>query len=178
MRIISGKNKGRRITAPGHIPVRPTTDAAKESLFNILIHRFSLEDIRILDLFCGTGNISYEFASRGCGDITSVDLNPDCVRFVRKTSEMLNYDFIRVIQADGLSFVRNSKEQWDIIFADPPYRLENMQTIPETILARGLLSETGWLVVEHDKNLDFSGTPGYFDGRRYGKVHFSFFERI
>lgn len=177
MRIISGKNKGRKLHAPANLPVRPTTDAAKESLFNILINRYSLEDIRFLDLFSGTGNISYECASRGCKNITAIDIDPDCTRFIRKTSEMLDYNGIQVIQTDSISFISRSSEQWDVIFADPPYKMENIRNIPEIIQSRGLLSDGGWFILEHDKNLDFTGTPGFFDGRRYGKVHFSFFEK-
>ena len=177
MRIISGKNKGRRITAPSNLPVRPTTDMAKESLFNILGNHFDLDEISALDLFTGTGNIAYELVSRGCRQVTAVDNDARCIKFVKQTISLLNYHQITAIQSDYASFLKRSGIKWDLIFADPPYQMEAVEEIPLAVWDLDLLNAGGWLVIEHDRHHDFPGHPGFFDHRKYGKVNFSFFRK-
>lgn len=178
MRIISGKNKGRKIVAPANIPVRPTTDMAKESLFNILNNLINLDGLDILDLFAGTGNISYEFASRGCKSITSVDSNIQCTRFIEDTSEKLNFENLTVIRSDAKRFLDNAFSKWDVIFADPPYTMEETGFITKITHDRQLLNPDGLLIIEHNEVKDFSKHEGFFDHRKYGKVNFSFFKYI
>ena len=153
MRIISGKHKGRRLVAPKNLPVRPTTDMCKESLFNILNNYFNFHGLKVLDLFSGTGNISYEFASRGAGPITSVDGDMGCVNYIKKTATELDLD-ISVIKSDVFKFLEKSKASYDIIFADPPYDLsqENFEKIIQLIFENELLDEEGMLIIEHSKH--------------------------
>jgi 16S rRNA (guanine(966)-N(2))-methyltransferase RsmD len=176
VRIISGKNRGRRIVAPANLPVRPTTDMAKESLFNILNNLVDFMDLDILDLFAGTGNISYEFASRGCRSISSVDSDFHCTRFIKETSEKLKFENLEVVRSDVKSFLNNAYLKWDIIFADPPYTMEDIGFIPEVIHDRELLNPYGLLIIEHNETKDFSNHQSFFNHRKYGKVNFSFFQ--
>lgn len=175
MRIISGKNRGRRIIAPAKLPVRPTTDMAKESLFNILNNLVDFSNLEILDLFAGTGNISYEFASRGCHQITSVDIDAQCIRFIQETSEKLNFDNHKISRSDVKMFLNNAWTKWDIIFADPPYTMEDIKFVPEIIHKRDLLNPDGLLIIEHNDSQNFSDYKNFTDHRKYGKVNFSFF---
>lgn len=176
MRIISGTFKGRTIRAPKNLPVRPTTDMAKEGLFNILYNRIELEEISILDLFCGTGNISLEFASRGVADITSVDGNHKCVGFVKSMFDDLNVSKAKTFKSDCLKFVENTPNTWDIIFADPPYDYSEYDDLVEEILSKPLLNAEGILIVEHPKEVSFDKVNEYQETRKYGRVHFSFFQ--
>jgi 16S rRNA (guanine(966)-N(2))-methyltransferase RsmD len=176
MRIVSGKWRGKRITAPKTLPTRPTTDFAKESLFNILNNRFFFEDLRVLDLFAGTGNITYEFASRGSEEFTCVDQNKECIRFIAKTAEQLGVE-VQTVQADALAFVRRNATNYDIVFADPPYDWEGHEELARAILEKGLLREGGEAIIEHSASTDLSHLPGFFEHRKYGHVHFSFFVR-
>ena len=128
MRIVSGTHKSKRIYAPKNLPVRPTTDMAKESLFNILNNDYYFDEIRVLDLFSGTGNISYEFASRGTQQILSVDQNLNCIRFIQKTAEELGFKAITTLKADVFEFVTKHKQEYDVIFADAPYDIEGFNT--------------------------------------------------
>lgn len=178
MRIISGKNRGRHIVAPSNLPVRPTMDMGKESLFNILNNYFYLDNVHALDLFAGTGNISYEFASRGALSVVAVDENVLCTRFIQKTAGQLNYDNITVIRQDAFSFIKSCAKRFNIIFADPPYDLDNIQTLPDLVFENGLLLPDGWFVLEHSVAHDFSQHPKYYDHRKYGKLHFTFFVDI
>lgn len=177
MRIISGKYKGKRLIAPKKLPVRPTTDFAKEALFNILNNRISFQEVSFLDLFSGTGNISFEFASRGNSNTTSVDSNYGCVQFIKKTSEELGFS-IQTIKADVFSFLEKNKQTFDVIFADPPYDFDTSQfkLIIQLVLEHNLLNENGFLIIEHSKHTDLSQTSGYVESRRYGGSVFSFFE--
>ncbi len=175
MRIISGKNKGRQIIAPKNLPVRPTTDFAKESLFNILNNLVSLPEVDVLDLFAGTGNISYEFASRDCKTITAVDINRFCIQFIHHTALKLNYQNLFVIQSNYKSFVNNAYKKWDVIYADPPYDMEGIENIPQLIFDNHLLNPDGFFILEHDKSIDFSKHSEFYDHRHYGKVNFTFF---
>jgi 16S rRNA (guanine(966)-N(2))-methyltransferase RsmD len=176
MRIVSGTHKSKRITAPKNLPVRPTTDMAKESLFNILNNDYYFDEISVLDLFSGTGNISYEFASRGTEQILSVDVNLNCIRFIQKTAEELGFDAISTIKTDVFEFLEKHKQEHDVIFADAPYDLEGLDKIVELVFAKELLSIDGVLILEHAKEKDFSVLPYFVHSRRYGNVNFSFFE--
>lgn len=177
MRIISGKNKGKRIIAPAKLPVRPTTDFAKESLFNILNNHFYFDEISVLDLFAGTGNISYEFASRGAEQITSVDENAACTHFIQKINTELSYD-IQVIKADVFLFLEKNIRSFDIIFADPPYdfSIEMLTKISEKVFERNLLNEDGFLILEHSSHTDLSSLKNFSFDKKYGGTTFSFFE--
>jgi len=177
MRIISGLYKGRRITAPKKLPVRPTTDMAKEALFNILNNQYYFDEISILDLFAGTGNISYEFASRGVTKLTCVDKDYGCIKFISKTAE--DFDMpIRVIKSDVFKYLENSKQKTTLIFADPPYNfdLEAFSKIPELVFKNNLLEDSGVLIVEHSKHTDLSQLTHYSHTKSYGGNSFSFFE--
>jgi 16S rRNA (guanine(966)-N(2))-methyltransferase RsmD len=176
MRIISGTHKGRRITAPKQLPVRPTTDMAKEALFNILNNNYYFEDIKVLDLYAGTGNISYEFASRGCPGIQAVDTNAGCIRFIQATAQEFGFP-ISAIRSEVLSYLERSQQQFDIIFADPPYdqAMELFCRIPELVFAKELLTPSGLLVIEHSKHTDLSGLEFFEQQRKYGGSIFSFF---
>ncbi|GMN11850.1 16S rRNA (guanine(966)-N(2))-methyltransferase RsmD [Croceitalea sp. MTPC9] len=178
MRIISGKYKGKRLTAPKKLPVRPTTDMAKEALFNILNNRYFFEDLSVLDLFSGTGNISFEFASRGSGNITAVDGHTGCIRFISKTSTELNFE-IDTVKSDVFKFLERTKNKYDIIFADPPYDLglDKFSKIPELVFSNGLLLEEGALIIEHAEQTDLSELSHFTEKRKYGSSVFSFFEK-
>ena len=177
MRIISGKHKSKRIFAPKKLPVRPTTDMAKEALFNILNNKYYFEDISFLDLFAGTGNISYEFASRGTNNIVSVDADYGCIKFIDKISKELDFG-ISAIKSDVFSFLEKSMLKVDIIFVDPPYDLsvEDFARIPELIFKNNMLKEDGVLIIEHSKQTDLSHLEYFTNHRRYGGSVFSFFE--
>ena len=174
MRIVSGTHRGRVIKPPKNLPVRPTTDLAKESLFNILNNLIYFEDLRILDLFSGTGNISYEFYSRGSHNITSVEQDFKCARFIKQTAEQLKMDGLKVVQANVFSFLKNSLK-YDIIFADPPYDIGRYEELTETIINNELLIEGGILIIEHPADIQLSHFQGFSNTRKYGRVHFSFF---
>lgn len=174
MRIISGKNKGRHIITPNNLPVRPTTDLGKESLFNILNNYFYFDKITVLDLFAGTGNITYEFASRDAISVTAVDNNTSCTEFIKKIITQLNYDQVTVIKTDAFQFTERSRQQYDIIFADPPYDLKGIEKIAENVFNNRLLKPDGWLIIEHSREYDFSKNPHFYDHRKYGKLNFSF----
>ena len=175
MRIVSGTHKGRQIHPPTNLPVRPTTDFAKESLFNILVNRIDFENTDVLDLFAGTGSISLEFASRGCHSITSVDLNFRCTEFIKKASDEMKFTTIRAVKANAFSFLGFCKVKYDLIFADPPYDMPNTSTIPDIVFEKELLNSEGILIIEHSRDLDFSKHPKFTEHRNYGKVNFSFF---
>lgn len=177
MRIISGKHKGRRITAPKNLPVRPTTDMSKEALFNILNNHFNFHGLKVLDLFSGTGNISYEFASRGSGPITSVDGDMGCVNFIKKTATELDLD-ITALKSDVFSYIEKSKSTFDIIFADPPYDLEqkDFEKIIQLIFEHELLDEEGMLIVEHSKHTKLNHLTNFSFAKQYGGSVFSFYE--
>lgn len=177
MRIISGKYKSRRLTAPKNLPVRPTTDMAKEGLFNILNNWYHLDEIKVLDLFSGTGNISFEFASRGTTDILSVDQHHGCIYYINKIAKELEFD-INTIKADVFSFLEKHQGTYDVVFADPPYNFtsEQFAKIPELVFKNKMLSEKGTLVVEHSQETDLSNLPYFTQAKRYGGCMFSLFE--
>lgn len=177
MRIVSGKHKSRRITAPKNLPTRPTTDIAKEALFNILNNHYYFEDLTVIDLFAGIGSISFEFASRGTQHITSVDKHYACVKFIQSISEKLEMN-ISSIKSDVYKFLEKTKLTADIIFADPPYSFEDeqFQTIVELVFLGNMLNTNGLLIIEHSKNTDLSNHTRYSYSKRYGGSMFSFFE--
>lgn len=177
MRIISGTHKGRRLTAPSKLPVRPTTDMAKEALFNILNNQYHIPNIRALDLFSGTGNIAYEFAARGSEEVTAVDGNFDCIKFIKKTSEELGFP-ITPIKSDVYKYLEKAGMKADLIFADPPYNFDKSEfaRIAELIFEKEILLEDGQLIIEHSKHTDLSDLPHYSNSRKYGSSVFSFFE--
>lgn len=148
---------------------------AKESLFNILNNLVDFEELSVLDLFAGTGNISFEFASRGCRPVTSIDISHKCIRFISQVADQLHYDFLRAIQADYKQFLKRGNQKWDLIFADPPYDLDEQPMVHNLVFENELLNSGGWLILEHDKQYDFSDYNGFYDHRKYGKVNFSFF---
>ncbi|NNT73035.1 16S rRNA (guanine(966)-N(2))-methyltransferase RsmD [Flavobacterium sp. IMCC34852] len=177
MRIISGKYKGRRIAPPKNLPVRPTTDMSKEALFNVLNNHFNFSELKILELFAGTGSISYEFASRGCSPILCVDGDMGCVTFIKKTAKEFDFD-ITAIKSDVFKFLEKHKGNYDIIFADPPYGMsqKEFETIIELIFERELLDEEGMLVVEHSKYTKLDHMANYSFQKNYGGSVFTFFE--
>ena len=175
MRIITGIYKGRRFDIPRSFKARPTTDFAKENLFNVLTGYIDLDGARALDLFAGTGSISLEFLSRGCSQVVSVELDRDHYTFIRQCVEKLGSDKSMVIRGDVFKFVKSCHQQFDIIFADPPYALEKLPEIPDLIFNRNLLADGGLFVFEHGKQNDFSGHPHFVEHRSYGSVNFSIF---
>jgi len=176
MRIISGLYKSRKIVAPKNLPVRPTTDMAKEGLFNIINNKYYFDDISVLDLFAGTGNISYEFASRGTENILCVDKDFGCIKFINEIASNYNMP-IETIKSDVFKFLEESDQQFDIIFADPPYGFldEQFIKIPELVFKNNLLLENGLLIVEHSKKTDLSKINNYNRSKSYGGNMFSFF---
>ncbi len=177
MRIISGKHKSKRISAPKNLPVRPTTDMAKESLFNIINNLYYFDTISVIDLFAGTGNISYEFASRGTTEIHAVDAHFGCVKFINKIAKELDLP-INAFKMDVYKFLEKSPLKTDIIFADPPYDFVEKEflKIVDLVFERNMLTEEGVLIVEHSKHTSLTEHPKFSYDKRYGGSVFSFFE--
>ncbi|MFS4417640.1 RsmD family RNA methyltransferase [Maribacter sp. 2307ULW6-5] len=178
MRIISGKFKGRRLTAPKHLPVRPTKDMAKEGLFNILNHQVYFPDISVLDLFAGTGNISFEFVSRGVRDVTAVDSHKGCIRFMVKVSTDLEMG-LKTMTMDVFHFLGQHHKAHDIIFADPFYDMapQLFEKLVAEVFANKLLLPQGMLIVEHPKELSLNHLHHFEHERKYGGSVFSFFRQ-
>lgn len=176
MRIISGLHKGKRLNPGRNFKARPTTDFARENLFNIINNYFDFEKLQVLDLFSGTGIISYEFASRGSRSVDSVEVNSRYHSFIQKTVTALNLDMVAAIRADAFRFLKHTPRQYDLIFADPPYDLKDMDQIPFLIFSRNLLNSGGWFIIEHGRAHDFSSYPHFRELRKYGSVHFSIFD--
>lgn len=177
MRIIGGQFKGYRFNPPANKwPTRPTTDISKEALYNILANQLDFEEIRFLDLFGGTGNHCYECISRGCTYAVYVDKYPACVAFVKEMAQKLDIeDYLKIYKMNVFRFIKKSGEQFDYIFAGPPYPLKHIADIPDLILEAGLLAANGLLVLEHNPNVDLSNHPQLNDQRKYGQTIFSFF---
>lgn len=175
MRIISGKYKSLQIKAPNNLPTRPTTDMAKSGIFNIIHNNWDLDEIEVLDLFAGTGNISYEFASRGCENITSVDQNTNCIKFIKSFTKKLGTNAIKAIQADVFKYIEKHSSQPQIVFADPPYALPTLKTIPDLVFENELLAPEGWLIVETDDTNNFEDHEYYSTHRKYGNCIFWIF---
>lgn len=178
MRIISGSLKGILIQPPKGLPVRPTTDRAKESLFNILENQLNIDELTVLDLFSGTGNISYEFASRGAQKITAVDLNFKCTEFIKSMKQKHGLNQLEVIKKDAFLFLKSTPLTYDLIFADAPYAHRDINQVAEIVNSRKLLNENGLLIVEHEVSLDLDHQPGFSSKRVYGQSCFSFFKPL
>ena len=176
MRIISGKYGGRRLSPPKNITARPTTDFAKESLFNLLNNRMDFEGIDMLDLFAGTGGIGIECVSRGAREVTAVEIAHVQQNWIISCCRQLGIRNLSVIRGDVFKFLSACRAKYDLIFADPPYALEQLPTLPDVILGQDILKEDGWLVIEHGKDTDFTTHPRHYETRTYGSVHFSFFQ--
>lgn len=178
MRIISGKYRSRIIHPPKGIKARPTTDKAKEGLFNILGNLFDFDTAEVLDLFSGTGSISYEFASRGCPRIHLVEINSRHLAFIEKMITELGFCQIKPIRTNVLTFLKRCSYKYDIIFADPPFNLKWIDSIPELVLNSGILKSGGIIILEHPRKKNYSHIAGFKEERKYGGVHFSMFENI
>ena len=170
MRIISGKHRGKKLLAPKKLPVRPTTDMAKESLFNILNNYYYFDQLDVIDLFAGTGNISFEFASRGSKNVLSVDIDSGCIKFIEKTIEEIGLQNMDVVKEDVFKYLAKTSNKADLIFADPPYDFsqEEFESIPKFVFDRDLLNENGMLVVEHFNKMDLSHVEHFSFSRKYG----------
>jgi 16S rRNA (guanine966-N2)-methyltransferase len=175
MRIVGGKYKGRIFKPNKSFTARPTTDLAKESLFNILMNRYDFTGMKILDLFSGTGSIGYEFASREAGEVTLVEKNLLHVRFIHDVVEKLQINNAHVVHDDVFRFLKFTRKKFDIVFADPPYDFPFISEIPLAVSNSEVLKDGGLLIIEHSKDQDFSSYPFYSETRKYGKVNFSFF---
>jgi len=177
MRIIAGTLKGRRFTPPAkNWPTRPTTDIAKEGLFNILQNQLDFASLKVLDLFGGTGNHSYEFISRGCKDVTYVDKFPGCIQFVKKTARELDIEQqLTVVRADVFKFIPHTGERYDYIFAGPPYGMPRLDELPDRVFGAELLRDGGLFVLEHNPHHNFEAHPHFDEVPNYGKTLFSFF---
>ncbi len=175
MRIIRGKYGRRRFDVPKNITARPTTDFARENLFNVLENLDDFEGKTALDLFAGTGAISYEFMSRGCSGVTAVEQAPVQANFIRSVKEKLGDETLRVIKGDVFKFIATCHRQFDFIFADPPYDHPRFEEVPTLILESAMVRKGTVVVIEHSKTRDFSTLPGFSQHRVYGSVNFSIF---
>ncbi|WP_291528147.1 RsmD family RNA methyltransferase [Bacteroides sp. UBA939] len=176
MRVISGIYKRRRFDVPRTFKARPTTDFAKENLFNVLSNYLDFEGLSALDLFAGTGSISIELVSRGCDRVISVEKERDHHAFICKIMQEVKTDRCLPIRGDVFKFIKDGRERFDFIFADPPYELSGLETIPDLIFENGLLKEDGLFVLEHGKKNNFEEHPNFVERRLYGSVNFSFFQ--
>jgi 16S rRNA (guanine966-N2)-methyltransferase len=176
MRIIGGTLKGLRLNPPKNLPVRPTTDLAKEALFNILLNQVEFEGLRVLDLFSGTGNISLEFASRGAVEVVSVDRSIQCVHYLKDCARQHGLTHIKTFKDDVFKYLQLETEQFDLVFADPPYDLNRIPEIPKIIFEKNLLQPDGLLIVEHQSMQNLSNHPAFIEQRKYGHSSFSFFK--
>lgn len=177
MRIISGRYKGRRLEVPKSFKARPTTDFAKENLFNVLSNDIDWENCKALDLFAGTGSISLELVSRGCPMVYSVEKAPAHYTFIEKLKETLKAPELTIYKMDVFKFLSLCKEQFDIIFADPPYDLKVLSEVPRLVIEKDLIRKGGIFIMEHSKEYDFSDLPFFKEKRVYGSVNFSIFEK-
>lgn len=193
MRIIGGRLKGKSILPPNNYQARPTTDFAKEGLFNILINEFDIESLSVLDLFSGTGSISMEFASRGCTDIISIEMNPLHTRFIKQCATTFKIKGMQVIRYNVFDFLKICTKSFDIVFADPPYSIEGLDTIPDRVfgllpsmeensadeknITRNLVNDGGYLILEHPADYSFENHTFFVKEKKYGNVHFSFFRK-
>lgn len=175
MRIISGQFRGRRIHPPGGLPVRPTTDYAKEGLFNVLTNLVNLSETTVVDLFAGTGNISFEFVSRGAPMVLAVDIERRCVDFINQTAVKIGMEGIHAVRSNVLVFLKQTRTRFGIVFADPPYEMEGIERLPGMILSSGIVGSASMIILEHSERYDFSTDPAFDQLRKYGKVCFSLF---
>ena len=177
MRIISGKYKGRILATPKNFKARPTTDRARESLFNILNNRVDFEELKVLDLFSGTGSVGFEFISRGCEYVEMLEKNYTHFQHLQKIKHELGIENLRIIKGDFFNFIKKSNDPFDLVFADPPFDLADFESIPGLVLNSRLLKKEGIFILEHSKNYNFSNIDGFEEQRNYGGVNFSFFTK-
>ncbi len=175
MRIVTGIYKGRHFDIPRSFKARPTTDFAKENIFNVLTGYVDFDGATALDLFSGTGSIALELVSRGCRTVVSVEMDRDHHRFIQECLKKLGTDACIPVRGDVFRFVKSCRQQYDFIFADPPYALKELPQIPDLVLQKGLLKEEGFFVFEHGKDYDFSAHPQFVEHRQYGSVNFTLF---
>lgn len=175
MRIVTGQYKGRRFDVPRTFKARPTTDFAKENIFNVMVRYVDFEGIEALDLFAGTGSISLELVSRGCQRVVCVEQDRDHHAFIQQCLKKLGTTACIPIRGDVFRFLKSARQQWDFIFADPPYALKELASIPDLIFEKQLLRDEGVFVFEHGKDYDFSAHPHFVEHRSYGSVNFSIF---
>ena len=176
MRIIGGELRGLRLNPPKNLPVRPTTDLAKEALFNILQNQIEFEGIKVLDLFSGTGNISLEFASRGAEQVVSVDRSIQCVYYLKDIAKQHGLNQVKAYKDDVFKYMQHETEQFDLVFADPPYDLNRIPDIPKVVFDKNMLLPGGLLIVEHQSLQNLSNHPAFVEQRKYGHSSFSFFK--
>ena len=177
MRIISGKYRGRTIVPPRNLRARPTTDFAKENLFNVLVNLVDFEELDVLDLFSGTGSISYEFASREARSVTSVEVNSVHHNFIRQTAKELKFENFYAVKANAFLYLKSCTKKFDLIFSDAPYDLEGSEEIISLVFEHDILEDDGIFIFEHSKDQDFSEHPKFWQLRSYGSVQFSFFKK-
>lgn len=177
MRIISGTHKGRVIHPPKNLRARPTTDFAKENLFNVLANLIDFEGLDVLDLFAGTGSISYEFASRGAASVTAVEINAIHHNFICKTASEFGFTAIRPIKANAFLYLKSTRQRFDVVFSDAPYDLEGTDAIVDMVLGGDILKDGGVFIFEHPENKDYSAHPYFSQSRSYGSVRFAIFRK-
>jgi 16S rRNA (guanine(966)-N(2))-methyltransferase RsmD len=175
MRIIAGTLKGRRLNPPANLPVRPTTDMAREGLFNILNNYVEFDECTVMDLFAGTGAMSVEFISRGVREVTAVDINNACTDYIKSEAQRLELNNLRVVRADVFDLLKRANRKFDIVFADPPYAIEGLETLPGLVFERQVLTDDGIFILEHPREYSFEEHPHFWQHRNYGKVNFTFF---
>lgn len=178
MRIITGKFRGKQLHPPVNLPVRPTTDFAKESLFNILNNLVDFEGLHVLDLFAGTGSISFEFFSRGGEIVTAIDIDTRCIAFINKMASAMNGENLEAVREDVFQFLKHPFGEYDIVYADPPYDMDGIDLLPDLVLNGTILKADGYFILEHSKGHDFSHHPEFNQHRKYGNVNFSFFKKV
>jgi 16S rRNA (guanine(966)-N(2))-methyltransferase RsmD len=178
MRIITGILKGRRLNPTDNLPVRPTTDMAREGLFNILNNILEYEEVRILDLFSGTGAVSFEFISRGAKEVTSIEINSKCTDFIKRSAQQFGVNNLRVVRADVFDLLKRAYQKFDVIFADPPYQLDELPSLPDLVFEKQILADNGIFILEHSKEHMFEEHPYFWQHRKYGKVNFTFFKKV
>lgn len=176
MRIIGGTLKGRSINPPREYSARPTTDFAKEGLFNTLNNEVDFDGLTVLDLFSGTGSISYEFASRGAKSVIAIEMNKDNAAFIKRTAASFNLRLLRVVRYNVFEFFDICHERFDVVFADPPYAIEGLDTLPDRIFSHDMVAPDGLLILEHPESYSFTGHPRFVKEKKYSNVHFSFFK--
>lgn len=178
MRIIGGRLKGRAIDPPKGYKARPTTDFAKEGLFNILDNEYEFDGLAVLDLFGGTGSIGIEFASRGADLVDTVEMNPENAAFISRTASSLGINCLKVVHCNVFDFLELCTRRYDIVFADPPYALEGLRALPDKVLSKDILHPDCYFILEHPAEYDFSAHSAFVKTRKYGNVHFTFFKKF
>ena len=176
MRIIGGRLKGKTVNPPAGYKARPTTDFAREGLFNVLDNEYEFEDLKVLDLFGGTGAVSFEFASRGASHVWCVEMSRENASFIKRESARLGLDNVTAVRDNVFDFLPICREKFDIIFADPPYALEGLDSLPDKVFGAGILYPDCYFILEHGDEYSFATHPRFHKEKVYGRVHFSFFK--